>query len=125
MGDTIIMNNSYISNTSQEGGAVTGFQSEIFFTGNVNLVYNTAVRGGAIAATQSKLYMYGNVTVSHNTASVSGGGIYAYQSELNFKATINIIANSADMLEVVVFTLSVQLQDLPKNPILTLLAIML
>ena len=80
---------------------MTGFQSEIFFAGNVNLVYNTAVRGGAIAATQSKLYMYGNVTVSHNTASVSGGGIYAYQSELNFKATINIIANSADMLEVV------------------------
>ena len=97
MGDTIIMNNSYLSNTSQEGGAVTVFQSEIFFTGNVNLIYNRAVRGGAIASTQSKLYMYGNVTVSHNTASVSGGGIYAYQSELNFKATINIIANSADV----------------------------
>ena len=58
--------------------------------GTANLMYNTAIRGGAIAVTQSKLYMYGDITISHNTASVSGGGIHAYQSELNFKKKFNV-----------------------------------
>ena len=96
MGYTNIMNNRYCTNTSQKGGAVTSFQSEIVFMGTANLMYNTATRGGAIAVTQSKLYMYGDITVSHNTASVSGGGIYAYQSELNFKENVNISRNSAN-----------------------------
>ena len=46
--------------------------------------------------TQSKLYMYGDITVSHNTASVSGGGIHAYQSELNFKENVDISRNRAN-----------------------------
>ena len=96
MGYTNIMNNHYRTNTSQEGGAVTSFQSEIVFMGTANLMYNTATRGGAISATQSKLYMYGDITVSHNTASVSGGGIHAYQSELNFKENVNIRRNNAN-----------------------------
>ena len=94
-GYTNIVNNSYHSNTSQEGGALTAFQSEIVFTGGASLMYNWAIRGGGIAATQSKLYMYGDNTVSHNTASVSGGGIYAYQSELNLKENFNISKNRA------------------------------
>ena len=96
MGYTNIMNNHYRTNTSQEGGAVTSFQSEIVFMGTANLMYNTAIQGGAIAVTQSKLYMYGDITVSHNTASVSGGGIHAYQSELNFKENVNISRNNAN-----------------------------
>ena len=96
MGYTNIMNNHYRTNTSQEGGAVTSFQSEIVFMGTANLMYNTAIQGGAISATQSKLYMYGDITVSHNTASVSGGGIHAYQSELNFKQNVNISRNRAN-----------------------------
>ena len=96
MGYTNIMNNHYRTNTSQEGGAVTSFQSEIVFMGTANLMYNTATRGGAISATQSKLYMYGDITVSHNTVSVSGGGIHAYQSELNFKENVNIRRNNAN-----------------------------
>ena len=96
MGNINIVNNSYLSNTFQEGGAVTGFQSAIVFTGTANLMYNRAIQGGAISATQSKLHMYGDITVSHNTASVSGGGIYAYQSELNFMENINISRNIAN-----------------------------
>ena len=96
MGNINIVNNSYLSNTFQEGGAVTGFQSVIVFTGTANLMYNRAIQGGAILATQSKLYMYGDITISHNTASVSGGGIYAYQSELNFMENVNISRNIAD-----------------------------
>ena len=94
-GYTNIMNNSYHSNTSQEGGALSAFQSEIVLIGVTNFMYNRAIRGGAIAAVQSKLYTYGNIAVSNNTASVSGGGIYAYQSELNFKENINISKNRA------------------------------
>ena len=96
MGYTSIMNNSLLSNSSQEGGAVTSFQSEIFFMGRANLMYNRAIRGGAISATQSKLFMYGDITVSYNTALISGGGIYAYQSELNFKKNINFSRNSVN-----------------------------
>ena len=96
MGYTNIMNNHYRTNTSQEGGAVTSFQSEIVFMGRTYLMYNRAIQGGAIAATQSKVYMYGDITVSHNTASVSGGGIHAYQSELNFKENVNISRNNAN-----------------------------
>ena len=96
MGNINIVNNSYLSNTFQEGGAVTGFQSAIVFTGTANLMYNRAIQGGAISATQSKLHMYGDITVSHNTASVSGGGIYAYQSELNFMENVNISRNIAN-----------------------------
>lgn len=33
--------------------------------------------------------------IAHNTASVSGGGIYAYQSELNFKESCYIKGNRA------------------------------
>ena len=96
VGQTDIENNLYSSNTSQEGGAVTGFQSEIFFTARTNLINNTALHGGGIAVTQSKVYMYDDITISHNTASVSGGGIYAYQSEINFKHSIYISSNSAN-----------------------------
>jgi len=39
--------------------------------------------------------MYGDTNIAHNTASVSGGGIYAYQSELNFKERSYITGNRA------------------------------
>ena len=95
LGETNILNNIHSSNTSQEGGAVTGFQSDIVFTSTSKLMYNSAVWGGGISVTQSKLYVFGNVTVSQNSASVSGGGIYAYTSELNFRKSIEISSNSA------------------------------
>ena len=94
LGYTNIVNNSCFSNTSQ-GAAVTGFQSEIVFTGTTNVMHNRAVHGGGIAAIESKVYVYGDITISQNTAILSGGGIYAYQSELNFKKTTNILRNSA------------------------------
>ena len=43
MGYTNIMNNHYRTNTYQEGGAVTSFQSEIVFMGTANLMYNTGL----------------------------------------------------------------------------------
>ena len=39
--------------------------------------------GGALYATNSKVYVNGHMTIANNTASVSGGGVYLYQSEVN------------------------------------------
>ena len=75
IGNTDVVNNSYISNKTEEGGAITGFQSEIVFTSTVKITHNMAMQGGGIAVTQSKLYVYGDISVSQNAA-LSGGGIY-------------------------------------------------
>ena len=40
----------------QEGGAITPFQSNVFFDGECNLEHNDAKIGGAIHSTDSKLY---------------------------------------------------------------------
>ena len=69
----------------QEGGAITLFQSNIFFDGVCNLEHNHAENGGAIHFTDSKLYMNGDVTIAHNTATGNGGGVYLSTSELNFQ----------------------------------------
>ena len=92
---TKFTNNLHMHDTSvEEGGAVTSFQSEIGFAGTVDFMYNEVQNGygGAILSSESKVYTYGDTTIAHNTA-LSGGGIYAYQSELNFKGTTIITEN--------------------------------
>lgn len=80
-----------------EGGAITAFQSEIYFEGTSYFRHNRALNGGAILARASKLFISGNAYMTTNTARVSGGGIYLYQSELNCKGTSTLIllVNSA------------------------------
>ena len=72
------------TNAIVDGGAVTSFQSSIAFAGSTYLTFNSANMGGAILATESKLYVYGDITIANNTASMFGGGIYIYQSSLQF-----------------------------------------
>ena len=72
-----------ITGDFQEGGAITLFQSNIFFDGSCNLEHNLAEDGGAILSTESKLYVNGDVTIAHNTATRNGGGVYLSTSELN------------------------------------------
>ena len=73
-----------VSDDFQEGGAITLFQSSIFFDGECNnLEHNHAENGGAIHSTESKLYVNGDVTIAHNTATGNGGGVYLSISELN------------------------------------------
>ena len=67
----------------QEGGAITLFQSNIFFDGECNLEHNHAENGGAIHSTDSRLYVNGDVIIAHNTATGNGGGVYLSTSELN------------------------------------------
>ena len=80
------MNNHPPQTTSgdfEEGGAITLFQSNIFFGTACNIEHNSADYGGAIYSTESKLYMNGNVTMAHNAATRNGGGVYLSTSELN------------------------------------------
>ena len=81
----------------QKGGAITLFQSNMFFDGECTLEHNHAENGGAIQSTESKLYINGNVTIAHNTATGNGGGVYLSTSELNCqqKCTFVLFNNTA------------------------------
>ena len=81
----------------QEGGAITLFQSNIFFDGKCNLEHNHAKNGGAMHSTDSKLYVNGNVTIAHNRATGNGGGVYLSTSELNCQqnSTLVLFNNTA------------------------------
>ena len=84
-GNATFVNNTpsqTVSGDFQEGGAITLFQSKLFFDGVYNLKHNHAENGGAIHSTESKLYVKGNVTIAHNTATGNGGGVYLSTSEL-------------------------------------------
>ena len=100
-GYAIFMNNKPASlkpsYNFQEGGAITLFQSNVFFDGKCNLKHNHANYGGAIYSRESKLYVNGNVTLAHNTAAGSGGGVYLSGSELNYqrKSTFVLFNNTA------------------------------
>ena len=72
-----------VSGDFPEGGAISLFQSNVFFDGECNLEHNHAENGGAIHSTDSKLYVNGDVTIAHNTATGNGGGVYLSTSELN------------------------------------------
>ena len=86
-----------VSGDFQEGGAITLFQSNIFFDGECNLEHNHAENGGAIHSTESKLYVNGDVTIAHNTATGNGGGVYLSTSELNCQqeSTLVLLNNTA------------------------------
>ena len=81
----------------QEAGAVTAFRSEIHFYGTSWFMYNQADIGGALFITDSKLYVYREIVIANNTATKTGGGMFLYQSELNFQgnSTLNVSGNNA------------------------------
>ena len=87
--------------TSQEGGAITSFQSNVIFTGERCVVHfsnNRASHGGAILATESTITIYGETTIAENMATMtksSGGGIALKQSRLEIEGRCNIVNNVA------------------------------
>ena len=97
-GNTTFVNNSHPSSSQllEEGGALTCFQSYVYLLDTNIFMFNSARIGGAISAKETKVYMFGNVTISYNSAYSSGGGIFLYQSELNFlNGSIQIFNNLA------------------------------
>ena len=85
---------------SQEGGAITSFQSTVTFT-RESIAYffnNRARNGGAILATESTITMFGETTIANNMATMangSGGGISLKQSRLDIREECQIVNNVA------------------------------
>ena len=83
--------------TSQEGGAITSFQSTVIFTREsvVHVSNNQASDGGALLATESTITVYGETTIANNMANSSGGGISLKQSRLEIKGMCQFVNNVA------------------------------
>ena len=77
----------FMNNFGDSGGAITAFLSEISFNtaSTVTIFNNTATNGGGISLTQSSLHVYHSIELTDNHAIDFGGGIYAYQSDIEFK----------------------------------------
>ena len=83
--------------TSQEGGAITSFQSTVIFTRESRLHFsnNQASDGGALLATESTIIINGETTIANNMANSSGGGISLKQSRLEIKGMCQFVNNVA------------------------------
>ena len=80
-----------------EGGALTAFQSNIYFDGTCSFENNQAKNGGALHSIESKMYMIGNTVIADNSATRNGGGIYLSQSELFCEpnSSLKLVNNTA------------------------------
>ena len=78
---------AFMNNFGDSGGAITAFLSEISFNtaSTVTIFNNTATNGGGISLTQSNLHVYHSIELIENHATDFGGGIYAYQSDIEVK----------------------------------------
>ena len=76
----------FINNFGDSGGAITAILSQIYFNtaSRVTIFNNTATKGGGISLIQSKLQAYHFIELTDNNATGCGGGIYAYQSQIEF-----------------------------------------
>ena len=92
--EPVISGNGVIS---QEGGAITSFQSTVIFAREsiVHFSNNRASDGGALLATESTITIYGETTIANNMANSSGGGISLKQSRLEIKGVCQFVNNVA------------------------------
>ena len=76
----------FINNFGDYGGAITAFLSEISFNtaSTVTIFNNTATNGGGMSLIQSNMHVYHSIELTDNHATDFGGGIYAYQSVIEF-----------------------------------------
>ena len=83
--------------TVKEGGAITSYQSSVYFTGIISLVNNIADQGGAILAVESTITVYGRIAIINNMATNnSGGGLYLHQSRARINGICVISNNYAE-----------------------------
>ena len=78
---------AFVNNLGDSGGAIAAFFSEISFNtaSTVTIFNNTATNGGGISLIQSNMHVYHSIELIGNHAIDFGGGIYAYQSNIEFK----------------------------------------
>ena len=87
-----------MNSEENEGGAITAFQSKLTLNGSFTLMNNYAKSGGAIYLIETKMSINNSdVTIANNTATVTGGGIYLYRSQLDCQenGTLTILGNEA------------------------------
>ena len=78
-----------------QGGAITGFHSQLHFMGQICLENSLATDGGAILATSSVLKVYGKMLLAHNTAVNNGGAIYLEGATLEIFGSCDMSQNRA------------------------------
>ena len=82
--------------TRQEGGAMTSYQSNIYFMGISTFFNNKAGQGGAILGIESVLMVYNETTIANNTVTNGeGGGIHLFQTSLEVKGECIVFNNHA------------------------------
>ena len=77
----------FVENTcTDDGGAISATRSDIQFrsTATVEIRGNRAKNGGGIFLFESQLNISCPINITGNTATQSGGGIYAYRSDISF-----------------------------------------
>ena len=79
----------------EQGGAITSFDSHIFFMGESVFGRNLARDGGTVHATSSNILVYGSVLMADNTAVNDGGGVYLVGTNLKVFGRCNISQNQA------------------------------
>ena len=101
-GKTVFQNCSPVQENSsmanfEEGGAITLYQSNVFFEGKCRVEHNEARNGGAMLVTESKVFISGQTLIANNKALIHGGGVYLFQSELNCQKNcrLQLIENTA------------------------------
>ena len=82
---------AFVNNFGDSGGAISAFLSGISFNtaSTVTIFNNTATNGGGISLIQSNMHVYHSIELTDNHATDFGGGIYAYQSDIEFKPEQN------------------------------------
>ena len=88
---------AFMNNFGDYGGAITAFLSEISFNtvSTITIFNNTATNGGGISLIQSNMHVYHSIELTDNHATDFGGGIYAYQSDIDFKQRSVVTKNTA------------------------------
>ena len=86
-----------MNNFGDYGGAITAFLSKISFNtaSTITIFNNTATNGGGISLIQSNMHVYHSIELTDNHATDFGGGIYAYQSDIDFKQRSDDTKNTA------------------------------
>ena len=77
---------SFTHNTATEGGGIYMKSSVLDIVGTISFQQNMAYYryGGGIYAGSSSLYLCGDIKFKENSAELSGGGMHADGSRLNF-----------------------------------------
>ena len=82
--------------TGNVGGGIHAVQSQVYISSTKEIVIsnNTAYSGGGIMLRKSELLIRSQLSISGNRVEQLGGGIYAYQSVVDFKSTKSFIVNN-------------------------------